>query len=132
MKLNFVRMGMLVAGLAGVFVLIAAEDPTPEYKGWMADAKAASGALKKGIDVPANAAKLADVSDKLAAWWKVKKADDAVKFSTDMKAGAMKVADATKAGNAEDVAAGNKMIGASCQGCHMAHREGSGGAFQIK
>jgi cytochrome c556 len=111
------------AGLAGVFVLLAAEDPPEEHKQWMKDLGACMGQIRKGVDVEANANKVVTIGNDVKAWWAKRTSDVAGKTSDDMIAGAKQLAAAAKSDDKAGVGAGSKMVGAACKGCHDAHRE---------
>jgi len=57
------------------------------------------------------------------AFWTAKKADDAIKLANDGLKGAAELDTAAKAKNDEGIAMAQRGIGATCRGCHMAHRE---------
>jgi cytochrome c556 len=126
--------GWLVVGLAGFFVVLADEDPPSEHVQWMKDIGKANGAMKKGVDVEANANKMASVGVEVEKWWSARQSEVAVKTSRDMQAAAKKVAELHKAGAEEQaIRAALKEAGASCQGCHEAHRVRiSDGVYKIK
>lgn len=100
---------------------------------------AANGSLRKNVmagsmDAAAKDAQtIADLLKKEEAWWADKSTADATKFAQDGQAAAKSVATAAAAGKAEDVTAGMKSLGATCQGCHTAHREKvEGGGYKTK
>jgi cytochrome c556 len=112
--------GWLLIGLTGVFLAFADEDAPPEHKQWMKDMGAANGALKKGIDVPANAAKLAHVAEEVEKWWAKRTSTVAVQSSKDIAAAAKKIAAAGDDEQARRAAA--KEVAAGCRTCHEQHR----------
>jgi cytochrome c556 len=100
---------------------------------------AANGSLRKNVtagtmDAAAKDAQMmADLLKKEEDWWSGKGAADATKFAADGQTAAKAISTAAAAGKAEDVAASQKALGASCQGCHMAHREKvDGGGYKTK
>lgn len=104
-------------------VSVAAEDPPENYKQWMKDLGAQMGAMRKGVDVEKNAIAM-QASLKLAdGFWKSRHSEIAEKSSNESFKGAEAVAKAFAANDKEGVAAGMKMIGAGCKGCHDQHRE---------
>jgi hypothetical protein len=112
---------------AAAFVLVGAEAPTPEHVAWMKEIAGLNGAITKDVDLKANATKMADVMTKVAAYWTPKDAA-AGKLASDAAAAAKGLADGTG-----DAAAHKAAIGASCRGCHPAHREGAqGGPYMVK
>ena len=108
-----------VAALAGIAV--AAEDAPPEHIKWMKDLGAQNGAIRKGVDVEKNAAAMQETMKHVHAFWSKRNSEIGVKTSNDTIAGAEQIAKA--AGDKEALAAGMKLVGAGCQGCHKAHRE---------
>lgn len=99
----------------------AAEDPTPEHVKLMKALGAQSGAMRKGADVAKNAADMSETMKAVAAFWDARHSEAATKANKSVIAGAAAVA---KAGDdKEAIAAGMKMIGGGCKGCHDAHRE---------
>lgn len=82
---------------------------------------AARGATEKDVLVT-KAKEAADNFDQIAAFFKAKGKDDAVKF-------AMAASDAFKAaaaaGSVEDGKAALGKVGPNCQGCHAVYRDGS-------
>jgi S-formylglutathione hydrolase FrmB len=121
--------------LAGGFAALGLAD---EHADRMKAVGAAAGALRKDatagtMDAAAKDAQMvADLLKKEEDWWSGKAAD-ATKFAQDGQAAAKSIATAAAAGKAEDVAAGQKALGATCQGCHAAHREKvDGGGYKTK
>jgi cytochrome c556 len=114
--------GWVAIGLTGMFVALADEDAPPEHKKWMKDMGAANGAIKKGVDVEANANKMASIAADVEKWWANRKSDVAVKSSRDLAMAAKKVADSSKGGDAQAVTAAAKEMNAQCRTCHDAHR----------
>jgi cytochrome c556 len=113
----------LAAGLAGVFVLFAAEDAPPEHKQWMKDLGASMGQIRKGVDVEANANKVVTIGGDVKNWWANRTSNVAAKTADEMMAGARQLAAAAKSEDKAGMGAGSKMIGAACKGCHDVHRE---------
>jgi cytochrome c556 len=123
----------LAAGLAGVFVLFAAEDAPPEHKQWMKDLGASMGQIRKGVDVEANANKVVTIGTDVKTWWSKRTSDVAGKAADEMMEGARQLAAAAKSEDKSGMGAGSKMIGAACKGCHDVHRERiAEGEYKIK
>jgi cytochrome c556 len=120
---KFAMTACLAVTLTGTLSLFAAEDAPPEHVKWMKDLGASMGQIRKGVDVEANANKIAAISADVKAWWAKRTSDVAAKTCDEMIAGAKALATAAKAEDKAGVGAGNKMIGAGCKGCHDAHRE---------
>ncbi len=120
---------VLIAMLATFGVQGIAQDDA-QYQTLMKSVPPLVGAIRGAADNAAaagDAAKLAEAFDKMAAFWKARNADDAVKFSETGR----DAAKAIVAGSGEK-AANLQKIQSTCGGCHSAHREGSGGNFKIK
>jgi mono/diheme cytochrome c family protein len=101
-------------------ICTAAEKPSAEHVKLMKDLGAANGAIRKGADVAANAAKMQETMKAVTKYW-ASKSEAAKKACDDGNAG---VAAILKAGEDKAaLAAGMKMVGGSCKGCHDAHRE---------
>jgi len=99
----------------------AAEKPPADHVKWMKDLGAQMGAIRKGSDVAKNATDMQATLKLVGAFWKTRSSDIAMKSCGESFKGAAAVA---KAGDdKEALAAGMKMIGAGCKGCHDAHRE---------
>ena len=114
----------LISGLTLALSLAwGAEDPTADHVKWMKDLGAQTGAIRKGADVAKNAEDMQATLKLVGAWWKTQNAPDASKACGDTFKGAQAVAEAAKSDNKEGIAAGMKMVGAGCKGCHDAHRE---------
>jgi hypothetical protein len=120
---------ILIAMLAVSSVLGVAQDDA-QYQTWMKSVQPTVGAIRNAADNAAAAepaTKLADTFDKVAAFWKARNADDAVKFAET----ARDAAKAIVAGSGEK-AANLQKIQSTCGGCHSAHRGGSAPNFTIK
>jgi hypothetical protein len=120
---------ILIVMLAALGVLGVAQDDA-QYQTWMKSVPPTVGAIRSAADNAAaagDATKLADTFDKVAAFWKARSADDAVKFAET----ARDAAKAIVAGSGEK-AANLQKIQSTCGGCHSAHRGGSAPNFTIK
>ena len=120
---------ILIAMLAALGVVGVAQDDA-QYQTWMKSVPPTVGAIRNAADNAAaagDATKLADTFDKVAAFWKARNADDAVKFAET----ARDAAKAIVAGSGEK-AANLQKIQSTCGGCHSAHRGGSAPNFTIK
>jgi mono/diheme cytochrome c family protein len=110
-------------------VLVNAQDDA-QYQTWMKSIPASVAAIRNAADnavaAPA-AAKLADTFTQVAAFWKARNADDAVKFAETARDAAKDL----QAGTG-DKAANLMKLQAQCGGCHMAHRDGAAPNFKIK
>jgi hypothetical protein len=104
----------------------------------MKAAAGANGKLQKTVatDLAAAASMTADVKSTFKAiedFWAKYKVADAQMFAKNAQQAADEVAAAAKAGNQQEATAAAKKIGATCQGCHAAHRDkGPDGSFIIK
>jgi cytochrome c556 len=109
---------ILVAGIG-----VSAEDPPADHVQWMKDLGAQMGALRKGVDIEKNATAMQAALKQTGAFWKTRNSDIAMKSCGESYKGAAAVAKAFAANDKEGIAAGMKMIGAGCKGCHDQHRE---------
>lgn len=113
----------LVATAVVVGVSVASEDPTPEHVKVMKDLGSQMGQLRKNVDVEKNATAMAESMKEVGKFWKTRTSDVAMKTCKESRDGALAVAKAAQANDQAGIAAGMKMIGAGCKGCHDAHRE---------
>ncbi|MBL8294083.1 MAG: cytochrome c [Bryobacterales bacterium] len=118
------RLLTLMAGFAlAVTGALGAEDPPADHVQWMKDLGGQMGAIRKGADVEKNAKDMQATLKQVGAFWKKRNSEVASKSCGESYKGAAAVAKAAAASDKEGVAAGMKMIGAGCKGCHDAHRE---------
>ena len=129
---------VLPALLALGFAVCVVAQTESDFSGWMKQVAATNGAVKKAVAskdnaaVATNAETLSGVFDKVAAYFSAHNiADGADKAKAAQKA-SMDLAAAAKAGDEAKITADAAAVGGSCAGCHMAHRDGSPGAFKIK
>jgi hypothetical protein len=121
-----------VAVSAAVIVgltVMANEKPSPEYQTAMKNLGTANAGLrgdatnKDYAAIEKHAATFKASFTVADTFWTAKKADDAIKLSKDGLKGAADLETAAKAKNDEGVTAAQRAIGATCRGCHTAHRE---------
>lgn len=121
-----------VAVSAAVIVgltVMANEKPTPEYQTAMKNMGAATQGMRGDVTnkdyaaIEKHAATYKASFTVANAFWTAKKADDAIKLTNDGLKGAADLDAAAKAKNDEGIAMAQRGIGATCRGCHMAHRE---------
>jgi cytochrome c556 len=121
-----------VAVAAAVVVgltVMANEKPTPEYQTAMKNLGAANMAMRGDVTnkdyaaIEKHAATYKASFTVANAFWKAKKADDAVKLTEDGLKGAADLDTAAKAKSDDGIAMAQRGIGATCRGCHMVHRE---------
>jgi len=120
----------VVIAMIATFGAQAVAQDEAQYQTWMKSVSPTVGAIRNAADnaaAAADATKLADTFDKVAAFWKAKNADDAVKYAETARDAAKAIA----AGSG-DKAANLQKIQSTCGGCHSAHRGGSPGNFTIK
>jgi hypothetical protein len=113
-----------------VFSFAAGAQDDAQYQTWMKSVQPSMRAIRGAADNAAaapDANKLADTFDKVAAFWKARKADDAVKLSETGRDAAKAIASGSG-----DKAANLQTIQGTCGACHMAHREGTAPDFKIK
>jgi hypothetical protein len=92
-----------------------------------------NGQIKKGIDVAENAKAMAKAMKQVAAFWKGRTSEVAMKTCKECRDGALAIAKAAQADDQAGVKAGMKMVGAGCKGCHDVHREKTGeNQYKIK
>lgn len=118
-----------IAALAGCYAVAGAQDDA-DYQTWMKSLQPELRAVGMAPDNAAakeDAEKLADTFDKLAAFWKARGADDAVKFSETARDAAKAIASGSG-----DKAANVQAIQGTCRNCHSAHRDGTAPNFKIK
>lgn len=104
-------------------VLAGSEDAPPEHKKWMKEQGELMGKLRKNVDVEASAKRMAEVYKEVGVFWAKRNSEAASKNCKDGHAASMEIASAAAAGNTAGVGAAMKNLGASCKGCHDAHRE---------
>jgi mono/diheme cytochrome c family protein len=119
----------LIAGIAALATLSIAQDAA-EYKTWMKSIPPSVTAIRNAADNAAaasDATNLADTFDKVAAFWKARSADDAVKLAETARDAAKAIASGSG-----DKAANLQKLQGTCGACHRAHREGAAPDFTIK
>ncbi len=119
--------------LGGLTALTWAHEGDPQHD-LMKKAGAGMKALKKNLDAgmkddaAKDARQLADIFKQVEEIWAKTNTADAVTFSRDAQAAASDMASGTG-----DSTASFKALGASCAGCHAAHREKSeDGSYRTK
>jgi hypothetical protein len=114
------RKSLLAFGLTCIFIPSLFAQVDAQYRAWMRSMQPSLTAIQNAQD-PAAAAqaatKMADVFDKLAAYWKMRQTADAVVFAETARDAARAIA----AGSGDKADNLNK-IQAQCGGCHAAHR----------
>jgi cytochrome c556 len=125
----------VMAGL-GAGALFAQGDS--DYQTWMKAVAASNGTLQKGIAakdkgaIVAEAQRLQDTFKQVGDFWQKRGAADAVGFAKQAETAAGAVARDAANGDMDQASADAKSLGASCGGCHMAHREKTDAGFKIK
>jgi mono/diheme cytochrome c family protein len=120
---------LIISLLFGFSILATAQDDA-QYKAWMKSLPPSLGAIKNAPDnaaAAAEATKVAETFDKVAAFWKTKNAEDAVGFSETARDAAKAIASGSG-----DKAENLQKIQGACGGCHKVHREGKAPDFTIK
>ena len=119
---------ILISALAfGAFGLFA-QDELATYQTSMRAAAAANGAMRDALtanDTATVSAKAKDMSaafDTIAAFWRAKGKDDAVKFAEAASAAGKAAAAAT---TIDDQKAAMGQAGGSCLACHALYRDGN-------
>ena len=120
---------ILISALAfGAFGLFAQDELVTYQTSMRAAAAAANGAMRDALtanDTATGAAKAKDMSaafDTIAAFWKAKGKDDAVKFAEAASAAGRAAAAAT---TIDDQKAAMGKAGANCLACHALYRDGN-------
>ena len=129
----------VVVVIATVLVVGALAQSESDFQTWMKSNPATMGSLNKaiaakdGAAVTENAQKMEATFKQVEDFFKKRGgADDAVSFAAKAQSAAAAVAKDASAGNFDQATADVKSLQSNCGGCHMAHREGSAGAFKIK
>lgn len=127
-----------LAALMSLSAVVVADETTDEYKKVMQPAAAANVNLQKVVqtDLMAAAQAATDVQAgfaKVEEFWTKRGTADAIGFAKAIQAAAKDTHDAAAAGNQDAAKAAAQKIGASCGGCHMAHRTRlPDGTFELK
>ena len=122
----------------GSFGLVASAQDDADHVKWMKSLQAEMGAMRKmenktGPEAAASAAKLSGIYESLNAFYTKKGVEDAAKMSMDGKTAADEATAAIKAGDADKAGKSFMAVGATCKGCHDAHREkGADGMYKFK
>lgn len=128
---------LTLALVAGTFAF-AADEATEEFEKLMKPAAGANGKAQKAIETDLAAAGAAageakEAFAKIEAFWAKRGTADAQAFAKSAVEALGAVETAAKAGDKDAAAAAAKKVGATCQGCHAAHREkGADGAWMLK
>lgn len=123
------RAAAVCAAVIVGFTVMANEKPSPEYQAAMKDLGATNAAMRGNVTAKDYAAIEKNAATYMAsftvadAFWTAKKTEDAMKLSKDGLKGAADLDAAAKAKNDEGIVAAQRGVGATCRGCHMAHRE---------
>lgn len=118
--------------------MVSADDTEAGLREAMKAIGPANGGLGKKLaakDASASedAKKLAGLFSSTRAYWEAKKVDDGVQFTAAAIGVYEKVGSLISEGKWDEAAAEQKKAGASCQGCHTAHREKlPDGGYKIK
>jgi len=110
-----------------------------DYQEWMKSNAISMGSMSRNITAKnaegaaADARQLESNFKQVVDFWKTRGgAEDAVNFARRAQIFAGDVAKDVAAGDFRQAADDLKSMQTNCAGCHMAHREGSQGAFKIK
>jgi cytochrome c556 len=135
------RSGVLAVTFVAAMSLmvLAAEKPPAEYQNAMKAIGGAQMSMRGNIktknyegiarDAAAMKAALATVEQ----WWAARKTDDAVQAARAAVKSASDLEAAATARNDEGIVSAQGALGATCMGCHTAHRERlADGTFEIK
>jgi cytochrome c556 len=132
MKTTIIVLAALVAATCW------AQDDAAHQK-LMKDAGATNAKIRKALEAKENetavkeAQHLSSLFDDMVKYYKAKGIEDGVKFSETGSAAAKDVAASAGTGTVEDLAPKLKAVGASCGGCHTAHREkNADGTYKFK
>jgi hypothetical protein len=125
----------LTLACAATFLLAQSD---ADYQSWMKLIAPTNQSLQKNLAakdaaaVGADAKKLEDAFKQVEGFWEKRNAPDAVNFAKQAHMAASAVAKSAASGNMDQAANDAKGIGATCGGCHMAHREKGDAGFKIK
>jgi len=114
------RKGLLVFGLANIFIVNLSAQVDAQYQAWMRSMQPSVTAIRDASDSGAAAeaaTKMADTFDKVAAFWKGRQKADAVLFAETARDAARAIA----SGNG-DKSANLQKIQAQCGACHAVYR----------
>lgn len=119
-------------------LMVSADDSEAGLRDAMKAIGPANGGLGKKLaakDASASedAKKLAGLFSNTRGYWEAKKIDDGVQFTASAIGVYEKVGSLLSEGKWDEAADEQKKVGASCQGCHTAHREKlPEGGYKIK
>ena len=131
-------MACCVVAVSVLAVLVASEKPPADYVKAMKEINAANMALRghvtaKDYDgIAKDAAALKQPFETGLKYWSDKKVEDATGWAKDAVKAAGDLEEAAKAKNDDGIAAARKALGATCQSCHMEHREKTADGYEIK
>ncbi|MEP7338863.1 MAG: hypothetical protein ABI977_14105 [Acidobacteriota bacterium] len=135
-------MKLLLVLLFAGFAAFAAVPPSFDEQAFTAAMKTilpTQGSLRKNIEAKnadgakADAAKLEAIFKTSEEFWTERKADDAVEWSKQGKAGAAEIGKLAAAGEWDKIPDAQKKVGSTCSACHTAHREKlPDGGYKIK
>jgi cytochrome c556 len=136
MKKQFRILFAVTMGLVGGALLAQTES---DFSGWMKEIAATNGKMKgavasKDAATVTASAKVLETDFKAVETYLTKAgvADAAAMAAKNVTAAAA-MQKAAAAGNFDEVATQSAVVGGSCAGCHMAHREkGPDGAYKMK
>jgi hypothetical protein len=133
--------GVLALGLATAMglMVMAAEKPPAEYQNAMKAIAGAQMSLRGNIaaknydGIARDAATMRAAFSTVEQWWSARKTDDAITFARAAGKGASDLEAAAQAKSDEGITTAQRAVGATCMGCHSAHRERlADGTFEIK
>ena len=124
-------LSLLTIAIAFGLTALANEKPTTEFQNIMKSNAATNGAMglrahiaAKDYDAIAkDAATFKENFEKVTDFFTKKKMEDAIKFAKTAHEAAEDLEKAAKAKDDAAIMAAQMKIGATCGGCHMAHRE---------
>lgn len=135
MKKYIVLPSLLALGMA----LCVFAQTEADYQGWMKDMAATSGKARKavmdksGADAATSAQHLEMIYKQVGSFFEKRGgAADAVEIAKKGETAAHELAQAGSADDAAKMASSMQAINGTCGACHMAHREGTAGAYKIK
>jgi len=126
---------VFAAGLASI-ALLAQSDA--DFQGYMKTVAGSNGKFQKGIAakdkavVAAEGAVLETTFKQVEAFWQKRNVTDAANLAKQAHTAAAAATKAAAADNFELAATEGAKVGATCAGCHMAHREKGDSGYKIK
>ncbi len=138
----FLRRSLLAAALVALLALpaIAQQAMSEEnYDAAMKQVRATFGGVRDqveaeaGADVAAAGKELAELFEKVEAFWEAREVESAIEISAGARDAALELQKAGETGNFEAAGEAFQLLRATCRGCHGQYREElADGSYRIK